>query len=104
VVRMRLSAASVRDADGHRGWLPGVALVLADARLAGSPAHTFGRLAEGRLRQDGCDISRPLLPDALTGELELTLHFANGTQLTVRGRSLALSAADDSQFKEDLSC
>ena len=58
-VRVRFAAASVRDAAGGRGWLPGVTLALADATLAGDPSHAFGKLAEGRLRQDGRDIARP---------------------------------------------
>jgi hypothetical protein len=102
-VRVRLAAACVRDANGHRGWLPGVALALADATLAGDPTQAFGRLAEGRLLHDG-DITRPAVPSTLSGELELVLRLANGTQLTARGRSLAFSVADDSRFKEDLSC
>ena len=103
-VRVRLAAACVRDASGSRGWLPGVVLALAGATLAGDPAPAFGRLAEGRLRQDGRDVARPALPGMLAGDLELTLRFANGTLLTARGRSLSLSVADDTRFKEDLSC
>jgi hypothetical protein len=103
-VRVRLAAASVRDAQGAHGWLPGVTLAIAEAELVGDAAHAFGRLAEGRLRHAGRDIARPALPGMLTGDLELTLRFANGTPLTARGRSLSLSVADDSRFKEDLSC
>jgi len=104
VVRMRLAAASVRDDDGNLGWLPGVTLAFAEAELVGDAAHAFGRLAEGRLRHDGRDVAQPPLPGALAGDLELTLRFANGTPLTARGRSLSLSVADDTRFKEDLSC
>ena len=103
-VRVRLAAACVHDAGGHRGWLPGVTLALADATLAGDPAHAFGRLAVGRLRHDGRDIARPTLPGMLSGDLELTLRFANGTQLTARGRSLSMDVTDATRFKEDLSC
>jgi len=103
-VRVRLSAASVRDGQGRRGWLAGVVLSLVDATLAGDPTHAFGRVAEGRLRQDGRDIPRPSLPDTLAGELELSLRMANGTQLTCTARSLALDAGDVTRFTEDLSC
>jgi hypothetical protein len=103
-VRVRLSAAAVRSDAGERGWLPGVALTLADATLAGDTAHAFGKLAEGRLRQDGRDIAALAVPVTLAGRIELTLRFANGTQLSARGRSLALSVADDARFAEDLSC
>ncbi len=103
-VRVRLAAASVRDAQGRRAWLAGVTLSLADATLAGDQAHAFGRLAEGRLRLDGRDIPRPSLPDTLAGDLALSLRFANGTQLTATARALTLAADDATRFKEDLSC
>ena len=103
-VRVRLAAACVRDAGGSRGWLPGVALVLGDATLAGDPPLAFGRLAEGRLRHDGRDIPAPTLPAALAGELELALRFANGAQLTALGHAIVMSVDDDTRFKEDLSC
>lgn len=103
-VRVRLAAACAWDANGNRGWLPGVALALTDATLAGDPTHAFGRLADGSLRHDGRRIARPALPATLAGELELTLRFANGTQLTARGGALALDVADDARFTEDLSC
>ncbi|MCK9685171.1 hypothetical protein [Scleromatobacter humisilvae] len=103
-VRLRFAAASVRDADGARGWLPGVTLALADATLAGDPSHAFGKLAEGHLRHDGHDIARPALPATLSGRIELTLRFANGTQLAAHAGALALAAADGARFAEDLSC
>ena len=43
VLRIRLSAASVRGADGERGWLPGVTLRLASARSTGDAPQAFGR-------------------------------------------------------------
>ena len=103
-VSVRFAAACVRDPLGNRGWLTGVTLDFADATLAGDAAHAFGRLGEGRLRQDGQDVIRPVLADTLAGALELTLQFTNGTLLTVHGRSLASSLSDDSRFTEDLSC
>ncbi len=103
-VRIRFAAASVRDLRGVRGWLQGVTLVMAEARLAGDTAHAFGRLAEGQLSQDGRAIVRPALPATLAGELALTLRFANGTRLGAHGSSLALGLADDFKFTEDLSC
>ena len=106
VVRIRFAAASVRGTDGERGWLPGVVLALCEATQADDAPHAFGRLAEGRLRNDDRDIPRPALPGTLAGRLELTLRFANGALLTLRGRTLALSLPDDaaSLFKKDLSC
>ena len=104
VARVRFAAASVRAPDGARGWLPGVVLALSEATQAGDAPHAFGRLAEGRLRHDDRDIPRLALPGTLSGRLELTLRFANGTLLTLRGRTLAPSLPDDALFKEDLSC
>ena len=66
---VRFAAACVRDPQGNRGWLTGVTLALADATLAGDPALAFGRLSEGRLRQDGRDVVRPALPGTLAGAL-----------------------------------
>ncbi len=103
-VRVRFAAASVRNSNGERGWLPSVTLTLSDATLAGDMAHAFGKLAEGRLRRDGRGIARPALPQALSGRIDLALRFANGAQLTAHGRSLALTLADDARFAEDLSC
>ncbi len=103
-VRIRFSAASVRGADRERGWLPSVVLTLAPATLAGDTAHAVGKIGDGGVRQDGRTLSRLALPGTLAGELELTLRFANGTPLTVRGRALTLSVADDARFAQDLSC
>ena len=103
-VRVRFAAASVRNANGERGWLTSVTLALSDATLAGDTAHAFGKLAEGRLRQDGRDIGQPALPDTLSGQITLSLRFADGALLAARGRSLVLSVADDARFAEDLSC
>ena len=104
IARVRFAAASVRADYGVRGWLPGVVLALSEATLAGDAPHAFGRLAEGRLCHDDHDIPRPALPGTLAGQLELALRFANGTLLTLCGRTLALSLAADAHFKEDLSC
>ena len=105
VARVRFAAASVRTTDGARGWLPGVVLALSEATVLGDNTPlAFGRLAEGRLRHDDRDIPRLALPGTLSGRLELTLRFANGTLLTLRGRTLAPSMPDDALFKEDLSC
>ena len=104
VVRLRFSAAAVRDADGERGWLPAVLLTLSDATLAGDAAHAFGKIAEGGVRLNGGLVARLELPATLAGELELALRFANGTHLTARGRALSLSVADHARFAPDLSC
>ena len=103
-VRLRLSAAAVRNEVGERGWLTGVVLTLADAVLDGDAAHAFGKLVEGRLRHDGRDLARPALPGMLCGRIELALRLANGTQLSVHARSIALDVAGDARFAEDLSC
>ena len=103
-IRLRFSAASVRAADGERGWLPGVTLSLSDATLDGDAAHAFGKLTEGRLRLDGRPVTRPALPGSLAGELELALRFANGSALSLRGRGLELAVADGTGFVPDLSC
>ncbi len=104
--RVRFAAASVRDADGAHGWMPGVVLALSEATLAGEATHAFGRIAQGRLRHDAHDVPCLALPGKLAGRLELALRFANDTWLTLNGRTLALSLPGDalSLFKEDLSC
>ena len=101
---VRFAAASVRDSSDERGWLASVTLALSAATLDGDPAPAFGKLAEGRLRQDGRDIARPTLPGTLAGPIELALRFANGTQLVARGGSLALNVGEDARFAPDLSC
>jgi hypothetical protein len=103
-VRIRFSAASVRSAEGERGWLPSVVLSLARATLVGDSAHAIGKVADGAVRQDGRNLSRLALPGTLAGELELTLRLANGTLLAARGHSLTLTVADDARFAQDLSC
>jgi len=104
VLRVRFAAASVRDADGERGWLASVVLTLASGAFTGDLTHAIGRIAEARVRNAGRDVLRLALPSTLAGDLELSLRFANGTQLAARGQALALTAADDARFTPDLSC
>jgi hypothetical protein len=103
-VRVRFSAASVRGADGLRGWLTSVVLTLADAPLAGGTPGAFGKITEGRLRQEGVAVTRLPLPARLAGALELSLRFASGSSLSVRAAALTLAAAPDAVFTEDHSC
>lgn len=103
-VHVRFAAASVRDDQGRRGWLPSVRLTLTGATLSGDARHAFGKLVEGRLDLDGQPTKPLALPTTLAGDLDLALRFANGTALTLRGRTLAASVADDARFAEDLSC
>ena len=103
-VHVRFAAASVRDDQGRRGWLPSVRLTLTDATLQGDARHAFGKLVEGRLDLDGQPVKPLALPATLAGDLDLALRFANGTALALRGRNLAASVADDARFAEDLSC
>jgi hypothetical protein len=104
VLRIRLAAASVRGADGERGWLPGVTLRLASARSTGDAPHAFGRLADGELRLDGRRIAPLRLPGVLSGALELALRFSNGSVLDVRAESMELTVAEGARFAPDLSC
>ena len=104
VVRLRFSAATVRDAHGVRGWLSSVALTMTGARMAGDAALAFGRIKEGRLLHGGVAVVRLPLDAALAGELELGLHLANGATLSVRAADLALAVAPGAVFTEDLSC
>jgi hypothetical protein len=104
VLRIRLSAASVRGADGERGWLPGVTLRLAGATSTGDAPHAFGLLADGELQLGGRRIAPLPLPGALSGALELALHFSNGSVLEARAASLELTVADGAGFAPDLSC
>ena len=103
-VRIRFSAAAVRDADRVHGWLPSVVLTLARATLDGDVAHAVGQVVDASVRQDGRSALPLALPGTLAGDLELTLSLANGTLLVARARSLALTVADDARFSEDLSC
>lgn len=102
-VRLRFAAAAVRDDAGERGWLASVQVELTDASLHGNASHAFGRIAQGAVRLDG-GATRLRVPGALSGELELALALANGTQLVVRGRALAASVAEGARFAPDLSC
>jgi hypothetical protein len=103
-VRIRLSAAAVRTAEGERGWLSSAVLDLRGVSSGIDPGGAFGRIAEGRLRVDGRELIRAGLPQALAGDVELALRLANGTALLLRGRTLDLSAARDARFVPDLSC
>ena len=104
VVRLRLSAAAVRNDAGERGWLTSVQLEFTGAAVHGDTTHAFGKIAEGRLRHDDHGVARLAVPGTSTGELELTLRLANGTQLVVRGHALEAGAADGARFTPDLSC
>jgi hypothetical protein len=75
-----------------------------DRRLAAwRRAHAFGKIAQGALRHDGV-AARLEVPGALSGELELALRLANGTQFVVRGHALVASAAEGARLAPDLSC
>lgn len=103
-LRVRLAAASVRDAEGRRGWIPSVQLVLAGAIGADDLAHAVGKIAGGQLRHDGQDVRLPPLPFTLDGPVELELRLANGGTLALRARGLAATVDADAPFTEDLSC
>ena len=103
-VRLRFAAAAVRNEAGERGWLSTVQVDLQDATLRGDTAYAFGKITDGRLRQDGRDIARVGIPGTLNGELELSLRLANGTQVVARGRTLEASVGADARFSPDLSC
>ncbi len=105
-LRVEFAAAAVRraGAPAERGWLSSVAAVVSQAAFTGELAQAFGKLVEGQLLVDGARVPRPELPDALTGDIALTLRFANGAALAIRGRSLVLAVAADGRFTEDLSC
>jgi hypothetical protein len=108
-VRLRLSAASVSAADGERGWLTGVSLVMSSAVLRGETDHLFGRIAEGGLQHDSRLLRRMDLPGTLAaaraGEVvTLALRLANGAQLVAAGHRLQATLADNARFAPDLSC
>ena len=103
-VRLRLSAAAVRDDAGERGWLTSVQLEFTGAAVHGDTTHAFGRIAEGRLRHGDHGVARLAVPGTLTGDIELTLRLANGTQFVARGHALVASVAAEARFAPDLSC
>ncbi len=103
-VRLRFSAAAVRNEAGERGWLTSVQLELSGATLHGDTTHAFGRITAGRLRHGERGVARLAVPGALAGDLELALHLANGTQFAARGHALVSSVADGARFTPDLSC
>ena len=103
-VRLRFSAAAVRNDAGERGWLTSVQLEFTAAVVRGDTTHAFGKIAEGRLRHGGRGVARLAVPGTLADDLELALRLANGTQFVVRGDALASSVADGARFTPDLSC
>ena len=103
-VRVRLSAAAVRNGAGERGWLASVQLQFSAAALHGDATYAFGRIAQGHLSQDGRGVAPLAVPGALAGDLELALRLANGTQFVLRGRALAATVPEDARFTPDLSC
>ncbi len=102
-VRLRFAAAAARDDSGERGWLASVQMELTGASLQGDTTHAFGRIARGELRQDG-GAARLSVPGTLSGDIELALVLANGTQLVVRCKALVANVAEDARFTPDLSC
>ena len=104
LVRLRLAASAVRNEAGERGWLASVTLEMTAATLQGDITHAFGKITRAGLRQDTRSLRSLDVPGRLTGDVELALHLANGTQFVVRGHTLASSVADDARFTEDLSC
>ena len=104
VVRLRLAASAVRNEAGDRGWLASVTLELTAATLHGDTTHAFGKITEADLRQDTRRLRDLDVPGRLTGDLELALRLANGTQFVTRGVALEATVAHDGRFAEDLSC
>ncbi|HEY8972594.1 MAG TPA: hypothetical protein VIN75_00145 [Burkholderiaceae bacterium] len=109
LVRLRFSAAAVRDEAGERGWMSGVALEMSAASMQGDAAHLFGRIAEAGLTHDSRLLRRMDLPGTLTAAREgevvsLALRLANGTPFIVTGHRLEALLADDARFAPDLSC
>jgi len=102
-VRLRFAAAAVRDEAGERGWLASVQVEMSGASLHGDTAQAFGRVAEGALRCDGTAV-RLSVPGHLSGDIDLALRLAHGTQLVVRGSALVASVAEGARFAPDLSC
>jgi hypothetical protein len=103
-VRLRFSAAAVRDEAGERGWLTSVQLEFSAATLHGDPTHAFGRIAQGRLRHDDRGAARLAVPGVLAGDVELALRLANGTKVVMCGNTLVASVDDVARFTPDLSC
>jgi hypothetical protein len=103
-VRLRFSAATVRDDAGERGWLASVQLESSGATLYGDTTNAFGKITEGHLRQGDRGVARLAVPGTLTGDLELSLHLANGTRFALRGHALVSTVADGARFAPDLSC
>jgi hypothetical protein len=103
-VRVRFSAAAVRNEAGERGWLRSVQLEFSGAALHGDATHAFGKIAQGRLRHGDKGVAQPAVPGALAGDFELALRLANGTQVVVRGQALVASVDGGARFTPDLSC
>ena len=103
-VRLRFSAAAVRQDAGERGWLTSAQLEFSGATLHGDTRHAFGKIAEGRLRHDDRVMALLAVPGTSAGDLELALRLANGTQLVVRGHALVASVGDGARVTPDLSC
>ena len=109
LVRLRFTAAAVRNKAGEHGWLTGVTLEMTAATFHGDTSHAFGRIAEVGLH-DGPRLLRGMeVPGALTATREgevvlLALRLANGTQFVTSGHRLEATLADDARFTEDLSC
>ena len=103
-VRLRFSAAAVRDEAGERGWLSSVQLEFTGAMVHGDTTHAFGKISQAFLRHGDRGVARLAVPGTLAGDLELALRLANGTQFVVRGDALASSVAEAARFAPDLSC
>ena len=104
LVRLRLAASAVRNEAGERGWLTSVTLEMTGATLHGDITHAFGKITQAALRQDTRSLRSLDVPGRLTGDVELALSLANGTQFATRGRALEAAVADDARFAQDLSC
>jgi hypothetical protein len=76
--------------DEDDGFLAGVELHLAEARWSGPVPVCIGRIASGGVTLAGAHRSMLPLPADLSGELHAEVQFANGSQLLVTARRLAL--------------
>ena len=110
-VRLHFSALTARtlgqqpgEAPSAWGYAQGVILDLHQAEVLQWEGFASGRIAHGRLLQDGQQVPSLPLPAQETAAHALELRFANGAVLVLAAQAWQCRFAGEARFRESYAC
>lgn len=105
-LRVELSVACVKAADGAEGYLKGVCLNWDQGQWqADAPLRDIlGGISQGHWLIDGALHNTIAIPDTCGQPHTLSLRLISGTTLCVQGHECRITVAPDAQFQESMAC